>query len=106
MCFSRGSHHFNPVVTLVDRTTEDVANPGVAPQIVSVPDASSVRDTVVRYLRITATKLAPRQNDYIFALAELSVLTPDGANVALGKAVTAFDSIEAGGTAASFIALS
>jgi hypothetical protein len=83
------------VVTLVDHTDDDVANPGVTPQIVSVPDASSVRDTSVRYVRVTATKLAPRQNDYLFALAELAILTPDGANAGLGKPVTALDSIEA-----------
>jgi hypothetical protein len=50
---------------------------------------------VARFVRVTATKLAPRQDDYIFALAELTVLTADGKNAALGAAVTALDSIEA-----------
>ncbi|MEP6670132.1 MAG: DUF1553 domain-containing protein [Chthoniobacter sp.] len=48
-----------------------------------------------RYVRVTATKLAPRKNDFIFALAELQVFDPAGINVAQGKAVSALDSIEA-----------
>ena len=48
-----------------------------------------------RFIRVTATKLGLRQNDYIFALAELNALTADGKNVALGAVVTALDSIEA-----------
>ncbi len=48
-----------------------------------------------RYIRVTATRLAFRQNDYIFALAELEALTADGRNAALGAAVTALDSVEA-----------
>ena len=98
------------VVTLVDLTAEDVENPGVTPQTIDVPVAHTARvrppnetpesksdahASRVRYVRVTATKLAARQNDYIFALAELSVLTPDGTNAALGKTVTALDSIEA-----------
>ena len=50
---------------------------------------------VARYVRVTATKLAPRMNDFIFALAELSVFDADSKNVALGATVTALDSIEA-----------
>jgi hypothetical protein len=46
-------------------------------------------------VRVTATKLALRQNDYNFALAELSVFDAAGKNLALGKAVAALDSIEA-----------
>ena len=37
-------------------------------------------------MRVTATKLAPRKDDYIFALAELQVFDPQGKNVALGRA--------------------
>ena len=48
-----------------------------------------------RYVRVTATKLAPRQNDYIFALAELEAFDASGKNLAAGKPVTALDSIEA-----------
>ncbi|MEY4485380.1 MAG: hypothetical protein RL693_2832, partial [Verrucomicrobiota bacterium] len=48
-----------------------------------------------RYVRVTAVKLAPRKNDFIFALAEIQVLDSDGKNLAQGKTVTALDSIEA-----------
>ena len=48
-----------------------------------------------RCVRVTATRLAPRKDDFIFALAELQVFDADGKNVAQGKAVTALDSIEA-----------
>ena len=48
-----------------------------------------------RYVRMTATKLAHRANDYIFALAEMMVLAQDGHNAALGREVTSLDSIEA-----------
>ena len=49
-----------------------------------------------RYVRVTATRLAPRKGDYILALAELKVTDRAGNNVALGKPVTALDSIESG----------
>jgi mono/diheme cytochrome c family protein len=48
-----------------------------------------------RYVRVTAVKLAPRKNDFIFALAELEVFDEAGTNLAFGKAVGARDSIEA-----------
>lgn len=48
-----------------------------------------------RYVRVTATKLAPRKDDFIFALAELPVFDTAGVNVAKGRPVTALDSIEA-----------
>ncbi len=78
------------VVTLVDQTQADFLNPGVVPQEVVAP-----KGTAARYVRITATKLAPRQNDFIFAIAEFMVLTPGGENMAAGKPVTSLDSIEA-----------
>ena len=74
---------------LVDRTTDDVENPGVEPQSVK---ADGVR---ARYIRVTATKLAARQNDYIFALAELTAFGSTGVNLSRGVEVTALDSIEA-----------
>jgi cytochrome c553 len=48
-----------------------------------------------RYVRVTATRLWKRTNDYVFALAELEVIS-GGRNAARGAAVTARDSIEAG----------
>ena len=47
-----------------------------------------------RYVRVTVTKLAPRKDDYLFALAELRVTDRAGKNVALGRPVTALDSVE------------
>jgi hypothetical protein len=78
------------VAMLVDHTGDDAVNPGVTPQSVEI--TPSVR---ARYVRVSATRLALRQNDYIFALAELAVFRPDGVNAALGRPVTSLDSIEA-----------
>ncbi len=74
---------------VVDHTRADVPNPGVKPQTVAVAGKRS------RYVRVTATKLALRTNDYIFALAEVMVHTAEGRNAARGAVVTALDSIEA-----------
>ena len=50
----------------------------------------------VRFIRVTATKLAPRKTDFIFALGELEAIGgEEQANRARGAAVTALDSIEA-----------
>jgi hypothetical protein len=76
------------VLMVLDHTAADVANPGTEPQTVRA-------EGMGRYVRVTATKLAPRQGDFMFALAELSVLDASGKNVALHRPVTALDSIEA-----------
>ncbi|MBL8864640.1 MAG: DUF1553 domain-containing protein [Planctomycetia bacterium] len=80
---------FNRSIVVVDHTSKDHANPLTAPVNIAIDGKAG------RYLRVTATKLAPRQNDYIFALAELEAYDAAGTNVARGKAVTALDSIEA-----------
>jgi len=72
-----------------DYSREDFANPKLKALRV---DASG---RAARFIRVTATKLAPRKDDYIFALAELNAFTADGQNAALGAAVSALDSIEA-----------
>ncbi len=77
------------VFTITDQTAADYKNPGVTPQ------GFAAKDVKAKYLRVTATKLALRQNDYMLALAELTALSPEGKNVALGAKVTAPDSIEA-----------
>jgi len=77
------------VTTVVDQTGADLPNPGVRPQTVKLDGVKG------RYVRVTATKLAPRMNDFIFALAELIVKSPAGTNVAVGAEVTSQDSIEA-----------
>jgi hypothetical protein len=48
-------------------------------------------------VRVTATKLAPRKDDYIFALGEVQAIGGENHdNSAVGAAVTAQDSIESG----------
>ncbi|OWK43011.1 DUF1553 domain-containing protein [Fimbriiglobus ruber] len=77
------------VVTITNETTADFSNPGLSPY------STSTAGRTGRYVRVTATKLAPRQNDYILALAELEALDAAGHNLATRKPVTALDSIEA-----------
>ncbi len=50
----------------------------------------------LRYLRVTATRLAPRKDDFIFALGELQAIGGENHdNLVQGAAVSALDSIEA-----------
>ena len=76
------------VQRVVDHTNEDFKNPGFSPQTFYTSHRG-------RYVRVTATKLAQRSDDYIFALAELQVNNTNGQNVAANRTVTALDSIEA-----------
>ena len=71
-------------VMIHDQTTEDFPNPGGNP--VTFP-ARRIR---ARYVRVTATALWERAENFAFALSELQVYS-GGENVALGKAVTSFD---------------
>ncbi len=81
---------FNDAPTvLAAHETEDLANPGLAPQ------EFAGNGTVGRFVRVTATRLAARKGDFIAALAELQVFDAAGANVALHAPVTSGDSIEA-----------
>jgi mono/diheme cytochrome c family protein len=75
-----------------ERFMADLPNPGLKPYVVSVEPEDAVAG---RYVRVTAVKLAPRQGDFILALAELEVRTAHGQNVAQGRPVQALDSIEA-----------
>ncbi len=79
---------FAVTTLLADETERDLANPGLAPYRIERPVSA-------RYVRVTATALAPRSNDFIFALSELEVFAGDSNNVALRKVVTSHDSIEA-----------
>jgi len=74
-------------VVVADQTARDFPNPGLEPYEIEKP----VR---ARYLRVTATQLAERRRDFIFALAELEALDADDQNVAYRAQVTAADSIE------------
>jgi Protein of unknown function (DUF1553)/Protein of unknown function (DUF1549)/F5/8 type C domain len=79
---------FAKAATIADHSNADFANPG--DETVVVPAHKTAR-----FVRVTATALWPRTNDYVFALAELQVIS-GGKNVAAGATVAALDSIEAG----------
>ncbi len=79
----------NGVTVIGDQMQADFANPRL--KAVTFP----VNGQPARYVRVTATKLALRKNDYIFALAELGVFDVTAQNIALGVTVAALDSIEA-----------
>ena len=89
---------FQTGVTLVWRKHDatfmnDFANPGLKP----FESGTAGDDGVTgRFVRVTAVKLSPRRNDYIFALAEMEVYdSKTGPNLAAGRPVTSLDSIEA-----------
>jgi mono/diheme cytochrome c family protein len=81
---------FEQGVTLIaDRTGEDFANPRL------LPVGLDTKELNARFVRVIATRLALRQNDYHFALAEVEVLDASGSNLAQSSRVTALDTIEA-----------
>ncbi len=80
---------FTKAVTVADRTDADGTSPGIVALTLDADGKSG------RYVRVTATKLALRQNDYILALAEVEVIDADDKNAAAGATVSALDSIEA-----------
>jgi len=81
---------FSQETTLIaDRTGLDQPNPGITPQPFTVAGGRH------RYIRLTATKLAKRSNDFILAMGELQTRDAAGENLAKGNTVTALDSIEA-----------
>ncbi|WP_084427692.1 DUF1553 domain-containing protein [Roseimaritima ulvae] len=92
---SRDGESWQPIA---DHTSADVPNPGLRPFEISDVNVTGDR------IRVTATRLAERKNDYILALAEIEVfevLGPgDGdaappVNLAGNATVAALDSIEA-----------
>jgi mono/diheme cytochrome c family protein len=80
---------FKSSLTVLDSTAADVANPKLFPTAIALESKSA------RYIRLTATRLAPRMNDFILAMSELEAYDADGKNLARGGAVTSLDSIEA-----------
>jgi hypothetical protein len=80
---------FRKPTVLEDRTAADVPNPGDRAYRISAKGHKG------RFVRVTATRLWKRQEDYVFALAEVQVESA-GRNVARGRPVSALDSIEAG----------
>lgn len=77
------------VRVLADQTELDFANPR------SKPVSFSTDGRPVRLIRVTATRLAERKNDYIFALAELRAVDSAGQTVSMNCAVSASDAIPA-----------
>ncbi len=75
---------------VADRTSGDQKRPGIDPVTFEIDPGKKVRAVT-----ITATKLAPRQNDFIFALAEVGVFDETGKNLAPGAKLSSYDSIEA-----------
>jgi hypothetical protein len=71
-----------------DETAADFSNPGLTPVEIR-------KSLTARFIRVTGTKLALRQNDFILALSELQILNAAGVNIAKGRVVSALDSIEA-----------
>ena len=72
---------FEVPLRVVDRTAVDYPNPGDNVACWRVPHLKG------RYVRFTATRLFLRWNDYVFALAEMEVIS-EGINVARGALVT------------------
>lgn len=81
--------NFDLPLLLRSEETNDFRNPGE--NAVTVPCGG----VTARFVRVTATKLWLRGNDYVFALAELEVFA-GGKNAALGAKVQALDSVEHG----------
>ena len=88
---------FKTETVIRDYSAEDVPNPGDSPVVV-IPS----KRVAGRYVRITASKLWKRTDDYVFALAELQVISGTG-NAAAGKSVTADQSIEVGRWSTRFL---
>lgn len=79
------------VRSLFDAANHDVDNAGKRDAVISGDDQP------IGAIRITATKLATRTNDYMFALGEVeAIATKNQQNVAIGALVTSSDSIEQG----------
>ncbi len=79
---------FTDARVVVDRTAEDVADPGTAAQ------TYRFEPTAARHVRLTVVRLRARnEGEHGFALAEMEVLS-QSENVAAGKSASASDSIE------------
>jgi hypothetical protein len=82
--------NFQKPKLVADRTSSDQANPGTTSVNLEAHGLTG------RYLRVTATKLAPRlPTDFMLALAEVQAFDSNGQNLARGAKVSALDSIEA-----------
>ncbi|MFM2164713.1 MAG: hypothetical protein RL325_1150, partial [Planctomycetota bacterium] len=78
------------VLELARGTAAMLSTPRTRPVVVETPGA------MARFVRVTATRLAPRRGDFILALAELQVFDPAMRNIADGAPVASLDTIELG----------
>lgn len=85
-----GLEDFAESEIILDARDGDYPNPGLNSVEIPVPS-----ELMARYVRITATHLWERSQDFVFALAEMQV-DANGANGARGKAVSSSSSIEFG----------
>ncbi|MBC8437266.1 MAG: DUF1549 domain-containing protein, partial [Planctomycetes bacterium] len=67
---------FNTKTVILDQTQEDYPNPKLAYVQINRRDKLAMR-----YIRVTATKLAERSNDYIMVLSEIAALNADNVNI-------------------------
>ena len=74
---------------IADHTQQDYPNPKAS------HIDFALKGQTFQYVRMTATKLSPRSNDFTFALGELQVIAPGGRNLSGQAKVTSLDSIEA-----------
>jgi hypothetical protein len=77
-------------ILVADRTQQDFPNPGLA-----AVEFKIEQPVQARFIRVTTTRLALRQDDFMLALAELQAFDDAGNNLAANAGVTALDSIEA-----------
>ncbi|QDV33151.1 Planctomycete cytochrome C [Tautonia plasticadhaerens] len=89
---SEDDPEFRHADRLVDHASGSFENPGDVPVRIAPEDGIA---RTARYVRVTATRLRERRDDYAFALGELLVIS-GGEEVAGGAAVSSLDSIEAG----------
>ena len=73
-------------VSLVEFADADCESPGDNPFVVAARGISA------RYVRVTATRLWARHNDFVFALSEMEVFS-GGRNIALGATPSALEDI-------------
>ncbi len=78
-----------PEILSLKTSENDQQNPGLIPVTINAGLKKA------RFIRVVATKLAPRQKDFIFALAEVEALDAAGKNLALNAPVSSLDSTEA-----------
>lgn len=74
---------------LASHEEADFPNPGLVPVKIDAAGRTA------RYVRVTATRLAPRQSDFMFALAELQAWDTTGTNIAPQATLSTSSSIEA-----------